>query len=173
MLRNRKPNASETGSSETEMEREKVLQISQLDDGDGPSDGDNHIAANQIPPASSELSSNKTRPQQPPQVLPQDSEQDQMLDTLHTILANILESVQASKEEITALIQASKERTIKIIHDRVTGIQEGMTKLSESTRNQVTSQPAELKDTIIKLPQHVDRKLDTSICETHKKIKIL
>jgi hypothetical protein len=105
ILRNRKVDTSEVGSDEIGMEREKVPQVSQLDEGDNRSDSDSNMAANQVPPTKSEQSHDETmRPQQPSQALPQDSESDQtMSGSLHTVLTNILASLQGSKEETASL----------------------------------------------------------------------
>jgi hypothetical protein len=179
ILRNRKADTSEVGFDEIEMNRERVSQVSQLDEGDNPSDSNRNMAADQVPPANSEQSHDETMwPQQQSQALPQDSESDQtMPGSLHTILTNILASLQASKEETASLIRSTresiksnKEETIKIIQDRVTEVQEETAKLLESARDQATRQSAELKDSIRKLSERMDRKLDTSIAETYKKI---
>jgi hypothetical protein len=86
ILRNRKADTSEVGSSE--VEREKLSQVSLLDEDDDRSDRDSDIAANQVPPTSSEQAPNETaRPQQTAKVLPQIIESDQMAGSLHTILA--------------------------------------------------------------------------------------
>jgi hypothetical protein len=126
ILRNKKPEGNEIGPDE--MERDQRTPVSQVDEGGVPTN-------NQPTPDET------MRPQVPSQASQQDSESGQSSDSIHTILVNLLASVQASKEETASLIRSvrisnNQEETIKIIQERVTEVKVETAKLLESTRDQ-------------------------------------
>jgi hypothetical protein len=60
VLRNKTADISEVVPDEIEMEREKRIQVLQLDESERKSDSNCNVAANQIPPTNSEQARNET-----------------------------------------------------------------------------------------------------------------